>query len=183
VADNEQHIIAELHAQKQKVAVWVFAAFMIGYSLFIAYGAYTTVTKFSNEAGAWYVAGVEIAVGFFMCVLIWLALRLSDRLDVVSAMVMNDGLAVRRRNGSEDWIPFADVKRIAVSPRAASVILKTGKHNLMDFGTGGTRGEILLKAYKDWAAGEGVEVLEYDTRDNLSSRPVKNVEFWERADW
>ncbi len=183
MADNEQHIIAELHAQKLMVAVWFFVVVMVSILLFVAWGAYTTVTRFSDVPASWEVAAVEVIFGVGICLLIWLSVRPFYRLDPVSALVKSDGLAVRRRNGSEEWIPFADVKRIAVSPRAAGMILKSGKHSALGFGTGGTRGEILLKAYKDWAAGEGIEVLEYDTRDNLSSRPVKNVEFWERAGW
>jgi hypothetical protein len=181
VAHNEQNVIAELNAQKLMMAVWIVAAFTAGFSLFIAYAAYTTVTRFGYDPGAWYMAGLEVAVWLGVCALTWLSVRPDYRPDPISALVKSDGLALRRRKGSEDWIPYTDVKRIAVSPRAAGVILKSGKRSPLGFGTGGTGGEILLKAYKDWAAGKGFEVLEYDTRDNLSSHPVKNVEFWERA--
>ncbi len=152
---------------------WRFVGNFLTVLLAIIYVPFATVLVLGSN-----IRGTLVWTGVFLIIAAGLYLFLGPfyRPTVVSVIVKDNGLLVRKRDGTESRAQFADVRRIASSSASCAWILKSGEKLLLGPGFGGTQGDVILQSYKEWADGKGLELLEYNTRDGFTSRRVKNLE-------
>jgi hypothetical protein len=174
VIASEKNVIAELHAQRPWEYFGKWAALIIAVSFWSLWAALAYATEFKGFFMAWVGAGILLFVVFEAGM--YIVLGPLNRPEVLSALIRDDSAQIRNRDGSERRIPFSSVKRIAISHFSGALYLWSGEICVLGYGFGGSQGDVLLKAYKEWAKDKEVDFIEYDTRDGVTSHPVKNVE-------
>lgn len=166
--------VTELHGE----APWKHAGRWIALLVAGVFGVFAGLLALTS---AW--TALLIWLGFFVAVEIVLYMFSGPlyRPRVKSVSIKEEGLTIRDRRGTETWIPFSRIKRIASSFAACTLVSHSGAKHLLGFGFGGSNGDSILRSYKAWAAHNAVELLEFNSRDGISNRPVKNLEVDDRG--
>lgn len=158
-------------------APWKYAGRWIALSIAVVFGVFAALLVLTSAGN-----GLLIWLAIFVAVemAIYLFSGPLYRPRVMSVVIREEGLAIRESKGTEVRVPFSDVKRIASSSAACTVLSKSGAKHMLGFGFGGAKGDSILGAYKVWAERNEVDLMEFHSRDGVSSRPVKNLEVYER---
>ncbi len=135
------------------------------------------------------VLGIEGDTGFLViwtiaAVSAWAVLYVGlgplHRPQIKAIHVGEEGLVLQSGDEGESWIPYGEVRRIASGSASTTVWTKFSKH-VLGYGFGGDQGDIILQAYRVWAGGRGIDLLEYKTRDTFPRCSVRNIEVYERS--
>lgn len=103
------------------------------------------------------------------------------RPEVRSIGVRRENLVLRMRDDEEALIAYREVNRITCSSASSALVMKSGEKRILGFGFGGDQGDVILETFRAWAEENGVELLEYQTRDFFPGSAVKNLEVYERS--
>ena len=156
---------------------WKLAGRWIALFVAVIFGVFASLLVLTSGGDT-----LPVWLGFFVAVeaSIYLFSGPFYRPRVISVKVQGDGITVRNREEEEARVPFSDVRRIASSFAACTLVARSGMKYVLGFGFGGANGDVLMQHYKVWAVRNVVDLMEFNTRDGISSRPVKNLEVYER---